>query len=315
MPKNLTQAEWDAIEKEFLKNMNDRYFQDIRNDIQTLRKNRPESIKSQLCLAFTLADSLSRIHKIFSGVRGENLDKDNEDRFRAWMDAFVLTEKNDEYKKYKGLIAPNSKVLWNIRNSFLHFYSFPPVKEGQDYVIFGYNLSVETNSNVKKAFQEKGYKAVIGFTLYAPENYVPLVAKGRTMENNPKPQNLQQFKQFIGLLDKIFGDKAKVIPGIRVGFLSGLLPEFNRKRSQVAMGTLLVEQKDCTRCGLCAKICAYQAITLNPYPTFDSQKCYGCWACYNRCPTKVIYTKKFKNTAHYPRPLAQYVEKLDKINQ
>ncbi|OGN15931.1 MAG: hypothetical protein A3B99_02900 [Candidatus Yanofskybacteria bacterium RIFCSPHIGHO2_02_FULL_44_12b] len=160
MPKNLTQAEWDAIEKEFLKNMNDRYFQDIRNDIQTLRKNRPESIKSQLCLAFTLADSLSRIHKIFSGVRGENLDKDNEDRFRAWMDAFVLTEKNDEYKKYKGLIAPNSKVLWNIRNSFLHFYSFPPVKEGQDYVIFGYNLSVETNSNVKKAFQEKGYKAV-----------------------------------------------------------------------------------------------------------------------------------------------------------
>lgn len=159
MPKNMTQVEWDAIEKEFLKNLNDHYFQDIRNDIQTLRKNRPESIKSQLCLAFTLADSLSRIHKIFSGMRGEDLDKDNENRFRAWVDAFVLTEKNDEYKKYKGLVAPNSKVVWNIRNSFLHFYSFPPSDPGE-YIIFGHNLSVELNNDVKKAFREKGHKSI-----------------------------------------------------------------------------------------------------------------------------------------------------------
>jgi hypothetical protein len=155
----MTQAEWDAVEKEFLKNLNDLYFQDIRNDVQTLRKHRPESIKSQLCLAFTLADSLSRIHQIFSGVRGDDLDKNNEDRFRSWTDSFVLTEKNEEYKKYKGLIAPNSKTVWSIRNSFLHFYSFPKSTDGE-YIIFGHNLSAEVNKNVKKAFTEKGHKVI-----------------------------------------------------------------------------------------------------------------------------------------------------------
>ncbi|MBU4338405.1 hypothetical protein KKD57_02490 [Patescibacteria group bacterium] len=159
--QNLTQGEWDTTEKEFLKNLNNNYFQDIRDDVQTLRKNRPESIKSQLCLAFTLADSLSRIHKIFLGTRGSDLDNNNEARFRAWVDNFVLTEKNNEYKKYKGLIAPNSKVVWNIRNSFLHFYSFPPAtKEKEEYIIFGHNLSIKTNSNIKKAFREKGCTSI-----------------------------------------------------------------------------------------------------------------------------------------------------------
>jgi hypothetical protein len=160
MLKKLTQKEWDLIEKEFIGNLNKHYFENIRDDINVLRKNRLESIKSQLCLAFTLADSLSRIHKIFSGFRGEELDKDSEKRFREWIDAFVLTEKNDEYKKYRGLVAPNSKVLWEIRNSFLHFYSFPPIKKNSKYVIFGHNLSIDMHGKIKKGFRERGYLAI-----------------------------------------------------------------------------------------------------------------------------------------------------------
>jgi len=159
MNNKLTQKEWDEAEKEFLKNLDKNYFQDIYADIQALRKNRPESIKSQICLAFTLVDSLSRIHKIFSGVKGEDF-KDSEVRFRKWIDDFVLTEKNEEYKKYKRLIAPNSKVIWDIRNSFLHFYSFPPVKNNGEYVIFGHNLSLKMHDDTRKAFREKGYSTI-----------------------------------------------------------------------------------------------------------------------------------------------------------
>lgn len=214
MNHKLTQSEWDATEKDFLKKLNDLYFQDIRNDIQALRKNRPESIKSQLCLAFTLADSLSRINKIFLGVRGEELDKDNENRFRTWVDSFVLTDKNDEYKKYKGLIAPNSKVIWDIRNSFLHFYSFPPTKKNQDYVVFGYNLSVDMNNNVKKAFRDKGYESLTHIDAFRLVEaifsgfLVQLISLTEMIKDNP----VKYIENVLYARDLLFTQSAVVVP-------------------------------------------------------------------------------------------------------
>jgi Fe-S-cluster-containing hydrogenase component 2 len=38
--------------------------------------------------------------------------------------------------------------------------------------------------------------------------------------------------------------------------------------------------------------------------------CYGCWACYNKCPTKAIYTGTFRGICHYPEPLPAVKVKL-----
>lgn len=55
------------------------------------------------------------------------------------------------------------------------------------------------------------------------------------------------------------------------------------------MGTKKVNESRCTRCGICQKYCASNAISLNPYPHFSSA-CTGCWGCYNICPTSAIGT-------------------------
>jgi len=76
------------------------------------------------------------------------------------------------------------------------------------------------------------------------------------------------------------------------------------------MGEKFVDENLCTECGTCEKTCPYNAIMLNPKPVFDMTKCYGCWGCFNHCPTKAIYTKKFRGVGHYPKPSNQLKEKL-----
>ena len=76
------------------------------------------------------------------------------------------------------------------------------------------------------------------------------------------------------------------------------------------MGEKFVDEMLCKECGLCARGCPYNAITLNPKPQFDMTKCYGCWYCYNHCPEKAIYTEKFRGEGYYPKPNDQIQEKL-----
>ena len=89
-----------------------------------------------------------------------------------------------------------------------------------------------------------------------------------------------------------------------------LLPAFSRTKARKDMGEKFVDESLCTECDTCRKLCPYGAIELEPKPVFDMAKCYGCWSCYNHCPTKAVYTKKFRGEGHYPGPLAQLKEKL-----
>lgn len=44
----------------------------------------------------------------------------------------------------------------------------------------------------------------------------------------------------------------------------------------------------CTGCGVCAKSCAYQAITVNRTAAIDATQCFGCGLCVTRCPRRAI---------------------------
>ena len=50
-----------------------------------------------------------------------------------------------------------------------------------------------------------------------------------------------------------------------------------------------INDKKCTGCGLCGKVCPYFAIKVNDAVLIDKEKCFGCGLCQSRCPSRAIY--------------------------
>jgi ferredoxin len=152
---------------------------------------------------------------------------------------------------------------------------------------------------------ERGFRVVAGSGLHTPENYPPMIARGRGAAGAPSVGELRGFQSFIASLASLAerlgrGEEvAEMRP--RVGLASRLI-RFLRTKARDDMGEKFVDTELCNECGVCAKQCPYGAIALVPKPAFDMAKCYGCWGCYNHCPTKAIYTRKFRGVGHYARP-------------
>jgi ferredoxin len=163
----------------------------------------------------------------------------------------------------------------------------------------------------------KGFTAIAGHALRTPENVPPLIVRGVTYEHYPNEQDLKEFNAFISELERFVNHNLKGAEGqdfkrgkMKMNPIFHLIPIWPRTQARKYMGEKFVDEALCIECGLCKKICPYGAIELDPKPVFDMKKCYGCWACYNRCPKQAIYTKKFRGVGHYPRPLKQLREKL-----
>lgn len=125
--------------------------------ITYLRKKDVKTIKSQLCFAFIAGDTFSRFHSLFIG--DVELEKNNERRFRLWLEKFVLNDNNDIFKKYKMEIKCDSFIVWKLRNSLIHFFGLP--KEPR--ILLGQLPRGKTGKIIKMAinkFKDKNYRIV-----------------------------------------------------------------------------------------------------------------------------------------------------------
>ena len=190
--------------------------------------------------------------------------------------------------------------------------------EGQGKPAFVFNtygfISGRTLKRLEKLATAQNFQVIAGHSLHTPECYPPMIVRGRGYENAPKEEEMEKFSGFISDLDQMFGDikAGKEVRGqkIKLAFPFSVLPAFSRTRARKDMGEKFVDESLCTECGTCRKLCPYSAIELDPKPVFDMGKCYGCWSCYNHCPQKAIYTKKYRGVGHYPKPNEQLKEKL-----
>jgi len=175
-------------------------------------------------------------------------------------------------------------------------------------------ISGKTLKILDKWITAKGFHVIAGHSLHTPESYPPMIARGRDNEQAPSKKEINDFNSFISELDQLcyLLKKGKEIKRkkIRIGLLNSLLPMFSRTKARRDMGDKYVDESLCTECGICEKLCPYEAIKCSPKPVFNMNKCYGCWICYNHCPAKAIYTKKCRGVGHYPKPIKQLKEKL-----
>ncbi|MFW6137663.1 MAG: 4Fe-4S binding protein [Spirochaetota bacterium] len=50
----------------------------------------------------------------------------------------------------------------------------------------------------------------------------------------------------------------------------------------------IVNEEDCTACGICVDVCSQEAITLNDVAEIDQEKCTECGDCVDECPSEAI---------------------------
>jgi ferredoxin/flavodoxin len=172
------------------------------------------------------------------------------------------------------------------------------------FTTFGF-MSGKTQGALAKWISARGFLPVAGHKVHMPESYPPMIVGGRGAPDQPSPDKMENFNRFIANLDKMAASGQW-----KKGKIKGGLFMLSREEAKKDMGDKFVDLELCNECGICEKVCPYNAVSLDPKPKFDMDRCYGCWACFHKCPKKAIYTKKFRGEGHYPKPNAQLIEKL-----
>ncbi|MHA1401590.1 MAG: EFR1 family ferrodoxin [Candidatus Heimdallarchaeaceae archaeon] len=235
----------------------------------------------------------------------------------ANFDLFNIAEDGiPELDKYNVIGFATYAEFWGPPYLFQEFIERLPEQHSKPAFIFNtYGcISGKTLRMLKTWVSTKGFSVIAGHSLHTPENYPPMIAAGRGYEQAPNEKEIAKFNTFISILDRNLHllQQGKTIKKsrIKIGLLNSFLLPFSRTKARKAMGAKFVDDTLCTECGICEKVCPHGAIHLDPKPIFNMNKCYGCWSCYNRCPTKAIYTKKYRGVGHYPAPNTQLKEKL-----
>jgi ferredoxin/flavodoxin len=170
-------------------------------------------------------------------------------------------------------------------------------------------LNGGTLKTISKCLKTKGFDVFAHHALHMPESIATMIVLGLDSKQAPNLRELEKFKHFaayVGNTDAFTGGQRHY----KLSLIDRISFSWPRWVSSITMGAKKIDGSLCTKCGLCIKICPYQAISMHDFPVFDQSKCHGCYGCYNRCPPKAIYTKMFRGKGHYREPPDAVKKKL-----
>lgn len=169
-----------------------------------------------------------------------------------------------------------------------------------DYFFFIYTYGSgygEAYAHVELAAREAGMKLSYINAVIMVDNYIPIFDMQNQIDTLPQ-------KDVEGQLEKICQDIAQ-----RKETSVTITPEneaqmaFYKERLAVPIlrkDTALdyTVNNNCIRCGICAKVCPANNITVTDKVTF-SDRCEVCYACLHNCPQNAIHMKVEKNTVRF----------------
>ena len=235
----------------------------------------------------------------------------------AEIDLFNMRDGYPDLSSY-GIVgfATYSSEFKVAKYVFDYMKDIPEVHDKPAFVFTTYGRNNGSSCAVlAQLASKKGFRIVAEHALNTPENYPPVIRMEHGHVENPTTEQVAEFDAFIDVISAIALKltNGENVPEHKVTskFIYSIFRNLtSRWLMQKLMGNKKVRKDLCVKCGICVRACPYNAVSMKEYPTFDESKCEGCFACYNHCPKKAIYTKLFKQYANYPRPLPEVVKKL-----
>ncbi|MCK9582561.1 MAG: EFR1 family ferrodoxin [Endomicrobiales bacterium] len=241
-------------------------------------------------------NSLSVAKKLASSLGGAELI--------AIKNAVLNNQINlDGYDKV-GIVFP--VYAWGPPNIVAKFAS--KLKNGEGKYIFAVvtygGMPCATLSIFDKMLKKIGLKLACGFGIAMPGNYIPLY--GAISQSKQEKMFAEADKKIEKIATYIKSGKKGFIQkgsALTNWLFSGIIYKGGIKAFAKSDSKFWVDQ-NCTKCGICAKVCPVKNIILvDGKPTWQGN-CQACMACLQWCPTKSI--QQGKNTAkrkryHHPQ--------------
>lgn len=142
-------------------------------------------------------------------------------------------------------------------------------------VLFGNRAYEDALLELKHILEGNGFKGIAAGAFIGEHSYTKQVGTGR-----PDEEDLQRANHFGIEVKSLMGQlkNSSLIIDLSV---NGKLPY----REKMPLPPMSPETREnCTKCGICAKVCPASAIDKKDFSAIDGAKCIRCFACIKACP-------------------------------
>ena len=146
----------------------------------------------------------------------------------------------------------------------------------------------------------KGLRLASAFSVIMPDNYVLLFPQKSDEDRRAMLERADTALREIAD-DILGGQHVFKLKGKIPRFMASLIQKFFVPSQRKVKGFTV--NNDCIGCGLCAKVCPMNIITLKDNrPSWTEDKCACCLACLHRCPKHAINRGKSAKNGRYINP-------------
>ena len=169
-----------------------------------------------------------------------------------------------------------------------------------DYFFFVYTYGsgyAEAFAHVELVCREKGLKLSYINAIQMVDNYLPGFEMQNQIDTHPK-------KNVEGQIEKLLSDIAdRSETPVKIGAVNkaqmAMYQKMLAKRSlRKDTAREYIVNDNCTRCGICAKVCPADNITVTDKVHF-ANKCEVCYACLHNCPQNAIHMKNERSAVRF----------------
>ena len=179
------------------------------------------------------------------------------------------------------------------------FLSRAEIKTDYFFFLYTYGMACgEAFAHVKKLCDEKGLTLSYINAIQMVDNYLPGFEMQNQIDTLPQKDVEGQIVRIIHDIKTRAETLVKITPAVKakMAMLRKMLA--NRiLRGDTAKGYIVTDQ--CIQCGICAKVCPANNITVTESGVTFADRCEVCYACLHNCPKNAIHMREEKSSVRF----------------